>query len=396
MPERKSLVGLLRHIASHPAAVFPRAPRGVINSARAWVKMQLHCAPADIRRGPVARYWDIDPPILRSLPAPRTIQSEKAPLVPKILPVPGTALFFLRDARILGDEGVVISSDNRVFAEFTYVDSSGGIDSHSVFRRRRFPRIQKLSGWYSTLCYPSSPAYYHWLLESLPRLRLLEPHLQALDGVFVPGRMEPSILESLTLLGLKASQLIPVEMSSHFAPEHLLVPKYCAGLDIPAWVPEYLQSKLFQNGPAGAPSRRIYISRADAGRRRVTNEAALGPILDRYGFEIVRLRELTFRSQAELFSAAMVVIGPHGAGLGNAVFCQPGTTMVELLPSRLVPPHLFFALAGAARMTYWYLRGSSSAPAGYGGDPVHLDFEVDPDELERTIRAVLDQASSQQ
>ena len=334
--------------------------------------------------------------VLRSLPAPNTVDSAPRVRAPRLFPIPATELFFFRGARIITNDGVVISPDNRVFAEFTYVDEAGGIDSHSVFRRRRFPRAQPLRGWYATLCYPSSSAYYHWVLESLPRIRLLEPHLQSLDGVFVPTQMEPAMFESLILLGFKESQLIRLEHSSHFAPEHLLVPKYCAGLDIPAWVPEYLQSKLFPEGPTAAPrTRRIYISRADAGKRRVTNEAALRAILDHHGFEIVRLRELTFRSQAELFHSADVVIGAHGAGLANAIFCQPGATLVELLPSPQVPPHVFFALAGAARLAYWYLFGSPSAAASVGADPVHLDFEVDPDELARTISAVLDHISVQ-
>lgn len=325
---------------------------------------------------------------MRSMPAPNSVGSAPQDPALRLFPVPGTALFFFRNARVLGADGVVISPDNRVFAEFTYVDEPGGIDSHSVFRRRRFPRSRPLPGWYATLCYPSSSAYYHWIVESLPRLRLLEPHLAALDGVFVPGYMASSMRESLLMLGVRESQLIPLDMSSHFAPQHLLVPKYCAGLDIPDWVPRYLRDKVFAGRPPCVPNRRVYVSRADTGRRRVTNEKALVPILERWGFEIVRPRDLGFAEQAELFRACRVVVGATGAGLANAIFCQPGAALLTLQPSAEVGPHVFYSLAGAAGLEYWDLAGHPTENAGDCA-PEHADFEVDPVALEQTIAAIL-------
>ena len=46
---------------------------------------------------------------------------------------------------------------------------------------------------------------------------------------------------------------------------------------------------------------------------------------------------------AALFSRASVVIGPHGAGLADVVFCRPGTVMVELYPAEMLQADLPFA-----------------------------------------------------
>lgn len=378
------VLDFLRHVLRHPYTWLPGAPSGIINSARDWVIQHLQKTPADIRRGPPAAFWEIDPPVLRSLPPPNTIEESPSTRALRTFPTPRTALFFLKGARILGSDGVVISPDNRVFAEFTYVDEPGGIGHHSVFRRRRFPRARALSGWYATLCYPSSPAYFHWIVESLPRIRLLQPHLDSLDGIFVPAQLEAQMLESLHLLGVRPNQLIAMDQGSHFQAEHLLVPNYCAGLDIPDWVPPFLRAAAITNAPQSAANKRIYVSRADAGKRRVTNEAEICTLLTARGFEIVRLRELGFRAQAELFDTAEIVVGAHGAGLANIAFCRPGARLLELLPSPAIGPHVYYSLMTAAGGEYWYLNGRINNKS-HDKREIHADFEVSPERLADTL-----------
>jgi capsular polysaccharide biosynthesis protein len=352
---RETIVHFLRHLS----VLAPGAPRGIINDVRGWVEERTRSVPADIRRGPPAAYWPLDAPLLRSLPPPLTLEGARHDRgVPRLVPIPETGVVFLKGARILGAEGTVISPDNRVFAEFTYVDEPGGVGTHSVFRRLRFPKSRSLPGWYATITYPSSFAYYHWIVETLPRLRLIEPWLEALDGVFVPGRLEPAQRESLEVFGVKKEKMIPMEMMDHYEPEHLLVPLYCAGLNIPEWVPQYLREKVHGGGEKAAPTRRLYVSRADASCRRVKNEAEIEGILKERGFETIRARDHSFLEQTRRFAEAEVVVGAHGAGLANVVWCQPGAKLLELLPSPDAPPHVYHSLMTAGGGEYWYLFGT--------------------------------------
>jgi capsular polysaccharide biosynthesis protein len=372
----------LRHALRHPYALLPGTPAGIINSAKHWVNQQAADKPADLRRGPAAAFWEMDAPQLRSLPLPRTVDAAAPFHGPRIVPTSGSALFFLRHSRIVGREGVVISPDNRVFADFTYVDEEDGIDRHSVFRRRRFPPARRLAGWYATLCYPSSFAYFHWIVESLPRLKLLQPFLGALDGLFVPSNLERQLTESLIAMGVRKEQLFPLEMTSHVQPENLLVPSYCAGLNIPEWVPAFLRASVLAESAPHA-GRKLYISRSDASKRRVLNEGEIVSLLGKRGFEVIALRELDFRSQAELFDQADVVVGAHGAGLANVAFCRPDTKVIELLPSRHVAPHVYHSLTAAAGAEYWFLCGTPATASDR--DQVHLDFTVDPLDLEALL-----------
>jgi capsular polysaccharide biosynthesis protein len=47
-------------------------------------------------------------------------------------------------------------------------------------------------------------------------------------------------------------------------------------------------------------------------------------------FHNVTLEELDFAEQVRLFASAVLVVGQHGAGLGNSLWMQPGSTVIEL------------------------------------------------------------------
>ena len=55
--------------------------------------------------------------------------------------------------------------------------------------------------------------------------------------------------------------------------------------------------------------------------------------MTKLGFRSVTLSLLTIAEQVALFSSAEVVISAHGSGLANIVFCNPGTTEIEIRPT---------------------------------------------------------------
>lgn len=50
------------------------------------------------------------------------------------------------------------------------------------------------------------------------------------------------------------------------------------------------------------------------------------------GLVVAELESMTFAEQVHLFRGARAIIGIHGAGLANMVFCRPGTTLIEVDP----------------------------------------------------------------
>jgi capsular polysaccharide biosynthesis protein len=63
------------------------------------------------------------------------------------------------------------------------------------------------------------------------------------------------------------------------------------------------------------------------------------------GLTVLRPKDLeNIYRNAELFSLAEIVVGPHGAGLSNIVFCSQGTKVYELATQNWWNP-AFSALA---------------------------------------------------
>jgi len=339
----------------------PRAPKGLIRAAEAWVTKRNLAAPQLRQSQPAAWCRQI-------FPAEENIRliepgQEASPFVEyqtiRWTVTEPANLFYVSGARLLGREGAVISSDNHVFAEFTMPPASNWHD-HACFKRRAVPPIKRLSGWYATIAWPESEFFFHWMIESLPRMALLKDYISILDGLFVSGRIQSFHIEALAKLGIPESKLIQLGADSHFQPEHLFVPRAFAMYNPPRWLVQWFRTSFLKDdvvsASTGAHRSRLYISRADAPARKISNEREVEATLAPLGFITIRLSELSVNEQAKLFAQADIIIAGHGAGLSNIVFCGPGTRIIEIMPPRWMAP-CFMSLAVAADCVYRYVIG---------------------------------------
>jgi capsular polysaccharide biosynthesis protein len=117
--------------------------------------------------------------------------------------------------------------------------------------------------------------------------------------------------------------------------------------------------------------------------RRIVNEADLVKQLLPYGFEVVTLGEMSFADQVQLFREAQIIVGPHGAGFTNAVFAQPGATLIELFSPCYING-CFWALANACGHRYGFIVGTQRGE----------DIEVDIGKFLRLFGSMRADASS--
>lgn len=101
-----------------------------------------------------------------------------------------------------------------------------------------------------------------------------------------------------------------------------------------------LVARRFRQGPG----RRIYISRADASGRKITNERALIERLASLGFEAHQLAVLDLERTVDMFANAEIIVTPHGSGASNAMFAPLDATVIEI-----DHPRNDFAAFGIAR-----------------------------------------------
>jgi capsular polysaccharide biosynthesis protein len=264
----------------------------------------------------------------------RPLAIERVPLEPHLL-YPLYAIG-LRGGRLLDGLGHVAGADGTLYVE-SFRDRS--FLGASVYAGCDFAGLASapavdMPGRYLSLVYGIGGSnWYHWLVENLGRL-CLAGAVPGADGLtyIVPGDLSPARRESLALI------VPPERWIAHdgrvWRCGELWLPSFGAvrGSVRPeplAWLRRVLAERLGLGAPAGT---RLYVSRGDAGFRRLVNEPAVIETLARFGFEAVALTGMSFARQAQLFHDAAIVVAPHGAGLADLVLARPGIQVVELLP----------------------------------------------------------------
>jgi tetratricopeptide (TPR) repeat protein len=181
--------------------------------------------------------------------------------------------------------------------------------------------------------------YYHDLVEYMGALAVPET-LGMGEGLrlLVNADLAPHQVEWLELLGIPEERLLrwdpaqPVRVGSLWLPSRLAA----GGRWFDPLLPRWYRQRFAPAMSSRAPTRKLYLSRRGAGRRRVDNEAevlaALGPL----GFECVHPETLSLREQVRLFSEASHIVGPTGAAFTNMLFAPPGAQVVVLQNRHLV------------------------------------------------------------
>lgn len=218
----------------------------------------------------------------------------------------------------------------------------------------------KLSGTYISLLSDYSFNYAHWLMDGLPKLALLEilNHDRRSDLKYIIPENPPSyIIDSLKLLGIKEKQLVEIKSSS-IVVEKLILTHAAQNNGRPSKthflkIRNRLLSSFLNNKNTPLPHKLIYISRSNSSRK-IVNESEILPILNDYNFEIIRCEELSFTEQIEIFSQAKIILGSHGAGIYNQIFCNQGTTIIEIY-NKQYWNHSSRMIASFLKHSHWHI-----------------------------------------
>lgn len=202
--------------------------------------------------------------------------------------------------------------------------------------------------------------YYHWVVFCLPKVMALID--AGMGGALLLPKDMPTpdfIPTSLELLGQKIDEIR--RLSSPVTPLQSLT-TIEGGRCSPAPLLR-LRTKLLLSLPASAPpagfGERIYITRRNALRRRLTNEEEILAFCQRNKITCVDSETLDFTTQISLFRHARVLVGLHGAGLTNMMWMPPGSHVVEIIGSKTIFPH-YYQLALALGHHYWLIDSTRS------------------------------------
>jgi len=223
--------------------------------------------------------------------------------------------------------------------------------------------------------YPDN--YYHWMVETVPKIRYLRAFEAKQEPVtlLIPDDAPPFVDETLDLLGWPDSRVKRAEHKSYRVSE-LVVPSF------PDRRPAdfgWLREEILESAPdhVSGSGNNVYVSRANGIERRVVNEDEVMDALSEFGFERYLLEERSLAENARLFADADVIVGPHGAGLTDIVFAG-NATLVELFGDKVKQPYKL--LSGAAGVNYETIYC----------DPKSADIVVDVKELQKQVARTLE------
>lgn len=180
------------------------------------------------------------------------------------------------------------------------------------------------------LVHNSFSGYYHWLLESLPRLLEAQKQLDTFILLLPDSYTDPFYEETLTLLGIH--HVYRIQSNIKYEVPELALP-YLAeamGYHSPSVLQELKQTILRAVTTKPLKATRIYVSRRKATRRKVRNEREVEQLLVSYGFEVVCFEDYAFQEAVQLCAGAEMLVGIHGAGLANILFMPESAVVVEL------------------------------------------------------------------
>ena len=134
----------------------------------------------------------------------------------------------------------------------------------------------------------------------------------------------------------------------------------------------------------------IFIHRDEESPRSFTNSEiiynAVRDVVETKGYNFVVHKDVdSVLSQIELFSRAKIVIGSHGAGLSNILYCSPGTSVIEIVTH---PPKVsvYSRLCSILNLPYWIVAPYSLF---HYGKQQSMPLEI-IDSLQKTIFHILE------
>lgn len=208
---------------------------------------------------------------------------------------------------------------------------------------------------------PSYENFYHWTIETLPRLGMIAGDGRY-DGVpiVLPERRTPGFVRRSIAASGFADRIRYLPSGSYRA-RTLYVPTLYSPRNEPsgtalAWLNDNLSGKLdgIRAGLDDPSYARIYVARDDAGSRGVANAAELEQLFGRLGIRKLNMSEFSLQEQAYLFRHAKLIVGIHGAALSNLAYCQPGAVFLEIFMEGWFT-RAYFNIARLRGLGYGYL-----------------------------------------
>jgi hypothetical protein len=254
-----------------------------------------------------------------------------------------TFILTIDQGNVYGRDGWVLLNDTLIHEliwQEVYLTKS------QLQEAKKNPFIKK-AGRVAVIAQTGYSYYYHWMVEVLGRLALLEMNGISYDYLYAPAS-SAFMKQTLQLWGVDPSKIIEASDDYIVTADQLIVPSLVgrAAVDgcprlvhyIPDYIVRYIRAKLLwaveKQEQVSQFNKKIFISRQDASARKIINEDEVFSLLLTHGFERYHLTRMSLIDQIMLFKNAEVIVSVLGSGLTNLMFCNPEVQVIELYQAR--------------------------------------------------------------
>lgn len=234
----------------------------------------------------------------------------------------------------------------------------------------------------------SARNYYHWVVDTLPRLFIIREKLQDFM-VLLPRNARRYMHESVQLFNPKGT--IELEKHTYARVNNLCLPRPVADSGrhdgmVLLELKKFILSRLEEHIGAESPGDKIYISRANQHARKIRNESEVRELLGSNGFKIVFFENMPFTEQVAVMRKAKYVVSSHGANLTNILFMPENGKVLEINKNQS-PNLCYYSLASSIGLDYFYQLCSMACDGE--DDDNNADLLVDIDKLRKNVESML-------
>jgi len=241
--------------------------------------------------------------------------------------------------------------------------------------------------------------WFHWLLENMPRIILVDGLVDPSIPIVVSDQLSRAGVDALRAMSSREIIRVPADWT--LAIERCVVPgpiMYHPDTHLPGWAyglgVNLTPLRKLSRGVRGSKNvmdpglRQVYWSRS-GGARGLENQEQVRQHLEHIGFETVNPEKLDFWAQVSILAHATHVVSPGGAVVANFPFLQEGARITALTSEFTSTFPMPAQIALAFGHSYASVEGTSIAKRGesWHHDRLHRSFHIPIGRLENALTA---------
>lgn len=321
----------------------------------------------------------------------------------------------LHDVCIRAAENIVIAEDKYLLNDILSGDESnrfeyGNIlsyrDKYALLLNKNAMTVKKsetinvgvmLSGNYSF-------NYYHFTLELMPRMRLIDKYVPSDIPLLLDSdmRLFPQFVEMMNIFNTKRRKMIILTPHSTYVCNTLYYPsissyivpntKYREKLVLTDCMFDKLSLSFICEKMLTVKSnysfpRKIFLYRTSS--LRTFNQDEVWESLQPYGFEKIIIDKLSLADQVALFNNADMIIGGSGAAFTNLIYCKNTAKAFVITGGVYDNIAVFSSLASFVGMDLYYIAAcQSSTQKDSERENIHKGFTIEPTRVADYVKNV--------